>query len=214
MTRQWSKEDCKKAYIESTIELRITELSILAQRDRSQVSRWSTNDPEGKWKDLRKAYQSELAIEIQKRLVEKRSHELASELEKTQERHIISYRLYERIARIQGGIILDEIEELNKLRSVAIQLEQVDAAKELGEKIKHVADPVKIKCYMDILDKAIKGEQVARGMQYFINPNAAYSLVEQMGNEVVERDYYEELVQVYNQRQEEAIVANAIEEFK
>ncbi len=214
MGARWDKDRCKKIFIESNIELTISDIAKLAERDRTQVNRWCTGDEEGNWRDLRKVFQSKLARATQQEVIENRSQKLALDLRNAQERHVIGYRTYERIARISGGTILDEVEELNRLRNIAIQLDDKDGMIALGRDIRSVADPTKIKCYVDILDKAIRGEQKALGMDYYINPNAAFALLESMGNEIVEKEYYQDLVAAYEQSQERDITINAIEEFK
>jgi hypothetical protein len=144
-------------------------LSEQSGRDPSTLTAWSKSDPEGTWQDQRQRYADELRTETDKKTIEKTSDQLSDQLSELATEHFKAHKSVRNLAQIY----------LNYMTQQCQRHEHPEAMEEFVKQL----NPLTINFWSLVLDRSIKGERVATGMQYE-DVTAAYKYLTALGYEI------------------------------
>jgi hypothetical protein len=167
---RWAREECRAKYL-SDPSLSLRKLAEMSGWNRGRLSRWSEEDPDGTWADQRSRHQARLRSEIDRKIIDKASKIVSDDLTCLAEDHYKSHKLAKEIAIV----VLQTI-----ARKLAIAQQYGDITTVVGS-----LNAVEINHWSNIIDRHIKGERQAKGMDY-LDINVAIDTVTKAGYEVID----------------------------
>jgi hypothetical protein len=99
--KPWTKEQCRRRYVEGGDDIGIRELSVQSGRARSTVQRWSAEEVDGlNWFSQRVRFRSQLSTVTQQRTIEKTSERLSDKLSEIAIANYEAHRVSRDFARL------------------------------------------------------------------------------------------------------------------
>lgn len=165
----WTKEECRRKFVESEEDISLEVLAELSGFARSTLQRWSAEDPRGRWHAQRDAYRTQLSKKTEEKTIEKLSDRLSEDYAKIQKRHYNSYRVFSELATLYGT---QKIQVLKRAESQGYE----KMAEELAK-----VNPTAVNFWSLVLDRSLKGEAASLGLSFYVNQHTAIAETEKMG---------------------------------
>lgn len=166
--KPWTQEQCQQRYVQGS---RIGLRALAAEGDRSKktVEDWCAA---GKWVQERDRFQQNLQREIEQQTREKLAAELGEEYQQLNTEHFSSFKASRQLAALYFKMSARRLAYLQKIGSES----------ELTAALENLS-PVNANFWSLILDRAVRGERVASGLEYH-DLNKAIDLLRQHGYEI------------------------------
>ena len=172
--KPWTRDQCERRYVEGA-KISLRKLSGLSGVPLSNLTRWSsTKDEEGKsWVGKRDQFEINLRSKTRKKTLEKVSNQLSEENSSVLTEHFTVQKTARELAGLFFQIQHKTIRDLEKHSSE-------EALKELSKIV------ISANFWSLILDRSIKGERTALGLEYEQNPDKAAQVLERLGLTVLD----------------------------
>lgn len=177
-TQPWTKEQCKTKYLYAP-DITLHQISQTSGVSYSTLKYWSRSDG---WTDARKEVYKNAAVAIERRAAQDIAEQMRWEAADLQMEHYTAYNLQRALATLYFKAQNKKIAEARNLGNEGL-IDAIDSIK--------VADCDK---WSQILDRAIKGERQAAGMDLEADINKAMRLIEQYVGKVVPFEDWEATV--------------------
>lgn len=172
--KPWDESKARDRYVRGE-QISFRSLAKISGRHQGTLSRWSKEDPDGTWDVQRERYHKNLRTATDRKQIQHVSEAIGAEMGKLAYEH---YKLH----RQAGGLAALYIDTRTKLLIEA----QAQGLVALVKKMETVINPITFNYMSQILDRHIKGERVAAGLEYE-DLNKAIAAVTRAGFEVSEK---------------------------
>lgn len=178
LPKPWSKEECRRRYVESSDSISFSKLAQASGVGESTLFRWSTegakNGQEG-WVAQREVYQRELRELTRSKTLEQTSSKLSAELSRTA---VECYKPHKTLLTYATKVIDLKMRRLRGLEN----RDQEIIDKEL--KTNHIAS--ELDYWSKIVARSTEAISRLTGLEYYVNLNAAAAKVESEGYTIVD----------------------------
>ncbi|MGL4620017.1 MAG: hypothetical protein ACRCZS_13300 [Chroococcidiopsis sp.] len=151
--KPWVLEQCRDRYVRG-LTISIAALSVESGVVKRTLERWSKRED---WVEQRRQYQALMSASTDQKSIEKTSEKLSDEISLLATEHFKAHKSVRRLAEIYLNFTTTRIEQ--KLENVKSNPEYLEA------ELKSIS-PVVLNFWSLILDRSVKGERVAIGMDY------------------------------------------------
>lgn len=171
LPRPWTKEQCRRRYVEADDNIGVRGLAEASGVPRSTVENWSRTEL---WVEQRRQYQGNLKAAIQEKTIEKTSEKISDELSDIV---IENYKVH-KLARDYVAKIIEV-----KARQLAEDLKLSGE-----EKKKAIAqhNAAEMNQWSQMLKRSTDAINEVRGIKYFIDINAAADKLAREGYEILD----------------------------
>ncbi len=171
LPRPWTKEQCRRRYVEADDNIGVRGLAEASGVSRSTVESWSRTEL---WVEQRRQFQGNLKAAIQEKTIEKTSEKISDELSDIV---IENYKVH-KLARDYVAKIIEV-----KARQLAEDLKLSGE-----EKKKAVAqhNAAEMNQWSQMLKRSTDAINEVRGIKYFIDINAAADKLSREGYEIID----------------------------
>ena len=170
--KPWTKEQCARRYIEGD-RISLRQLATDSEVALRTLCTWSSK---GNWTEKRQQFGSKLAAVTQEKLIEKTSDRLSDTMAGLAEEHLKAHQQFRKLVQLRTNVAISQINQADD-RLAAIE----------------AIDPVQFNLFSLILDRAIKGERAATGLEYQIDINSAAAVLENAGYVIIDPSQTEEI---------------------
>jgi hypothetical protein len=165
--RPWSQQQCRDRYVRGP-KINYRQLGEQAGRPIGTLGRWSSADSGGSWEQQREQYQASLRTAADEKAIEKTSERLGEQVSNLAVEH---FTLHKKIRQL-ASIYLDYT--LSKLSTSHPEILEDEIPK---------LNAANINFWSLAVDRSVKGERIATGMEYD-DLNNAIAAVEKAGYKV------------------------------
>jgi histone H3/H4 len=171
LPRPWTKEQCRRRYVEADDDIGIRGLADASGQSKGTVEGWVKREL---WLDQRRQYRDTLKTTIQEKTIEKTSEKISDELSDIV---IENYKVH-KLARDYVAKIIEV-----KARQLAEDLKLVGE-----EKKKAIAqhNAAEVNQWSQALKRSTDAINEVRGIKYFIDINAAADKLSREGYEIID----------------------------
>ena len=171
--KPWSKEQCKRRYVEGCDEISIRRLADDSGVPKGTVERWCRY---GDWFAERKKLADEINERTREKIIEKTSDILSEHLAVLAEANQKAHKLTRDYAVAVINVYARNLQRIQQLP----QQEQLEALRANGH------DPHKLNFWSQILARSTQGIESATGLPYYVNLNTSFHKVSSEGYVVID----------------------------
>lgn len=172
LSRPWTKEQCRRRYVEADDNIGVRGLAEASGVSRSTVESWSRTEL---WVEQRRQYQGNLKAVIQEKTIEKTSEKISDELStivtENYKVHKLARNYIAKIIEIKAQQLQEDLQIANK-----------------QEKKKAIAqhNAAEVNQWSQALKRSTDAINEVRGIKYFIDINAAADKLAREGYEILD----------------------------
>jgi hypothetical protein len=181
--KPWSKEQCRRRYVEGDDDIGIRPLSVQAGRAKSTLQRWAGEEIDGlNWSQQRVQFRSKLSAATQEKTIAKTSERLAEDIASITIANYAALKAMREYAAYRTQLLIRDAARIQKNYPPEQQLEECERA----------ASDRTIETISRVLQRAVTGINETMGLKYHVNINAAIDKAISDGYVVTEPDSGEE----------------------
>lgn len=176
LPRPWTKEQCRRRYVECGDDIGIRGLAVQSGRAKSTLQIWSKERLDGRdWHQQRVHFQSSLGTVTQQKTIEKTSEKISDELSdiviENYKVHKLARDYVAKIIEVKARQLAEDLKIENKQeRKSAISRHNAAEVNQWSQSLKRSTDAI----------------NEVRGIKYFIDINAAADKLSREGYEIVD----------------------------
>jgi hypothetical protein len=171
LPRPWTKEQCRRRYVEADDDIGIRGLADASGQPKGTLERWSRNEL---WVDQRVQYRDTLKTTIQEKTIEKTSEKISDELSdiviENYKVHKLARDYVAKIIEVKARQLQEDLKLVGEEKKKAIAQHNAAETNQWSQALKRSTDAI----------------NEVRGIKYFIDINAAADKLSREGYEIID----------------------------